>query len=146
MKQWFESTLQYEKDFGDGKLKKVKEVFLVDAINFGEAEARIIKEGRNLISGDFEVSSVKKEGINEMFKNEEGGTWFKLKVNFIILDEVSGKEKQTKTVMYVQCLDIKDVMGKLTEGMKGTMSDWIVTSIAETKVLDVFEYDLSEEK
>lgn len=144
MKTWFETTIQYEKEVGDGKFKNVKEVFLVDAINFGEAETRIIEEAKTLYSDDFEVNPIKKEVINEMFKNEEGGTWFKVKVNFVVLDEISGKEKTTKNIMYVQCMTIDDVLEKLTEGMKGTMSDWKPVSIVETKVLDVFEYDLSK--
>jgi hypothetical protein len=140
MKQWFETTIAYQKEVEDGKIKKVKESFLVDAINFGEAEVRIIKEASQLVSGDFEVDGVKKEGISEVFRNEEGGTWFKTKVCFVVLDEISGKEKRTKNIMYVQCMEIDDVIEKLTEDLKGTMADYVITSIVETKILDVFDY------
>lgn len=140
MKQWFETTIAYQKEVEDGKIKKVKESFLVDAINFGEAEVRIIKEAKQLVSGDFEVDGVKKEGISEVFRNEEGGTWFKTKVSLITLDEVSGKEKKSKNIMYVQCMEIDDVIEKLTNDLKGTMADYVITSIVETKILDVFDY------
>lgn len=140
MKQWFETTIAYQKEVEDGKVKKVKESFLVDAINFGEAEVRIIKEAKQLVSGDFEVDGVKKEGISEVFRNEEGGTWFKTKVSLITLDEVSGKEKKSKNIMYVQCMEIDDVIEKLTNDLKGTMADYVITSIVETKILDVFDY------
>jgi len=140
MKQWFETTIAYQKEVEDGKVKKVKESFLVDAINFGEAEVRIIKEASQLVSGEFEVDGVKKEGISEVFRNEEGGTWFKTKVCFVTLDEVSGKEKRTKNIMYVQCMEIDDVIEKLTKDLKGTMADYVITSIVETKILDVFDY------
>lgn len=140
MKQWFETTIAYQKEVEDGKIKKVKESFLVDAINFGEAEVRIIKEASQLVSGDFDVDGVKKEGISEVFRNEEGGTWFKTKVSFITLDEVSGKEKKSKNIMYVQCMEIDDVIEKLTNDLKGTMADYVITSIIETKILDVFDY------
>ena len=140
-KQWFETIIQSEKTMDDGKIKKVKESFLVDAINFGEAEERITKEAQDLVSGDFEVASVKKEGITELFRNEAGGTWFKTKVSFVMIDEV-GKEKFSKVVMFVQAMEIDNVIEKLAEGMKGTMSDYVVTSIIETKILDVFDYEL----
>lgn len=140
MKQWFETTIAYQKEVEDGKIKKVKESFLVDAINFGEAEVRIIKEATQLVSGDFEVDGVKKEAISEVFRNEEGGTWFKTKVSFITLDEVSGKEKKSKNIMYVQCMEIDDVIEKLTNDLKGTMAEYVITSIVETKILDVFDY------
>ena len=143
MEKWFITTIQYEKEIGGGKSKKVKESFLVSGIDFGEAENRIIEEARSFISNEFEVESVKREIINEMFKNEEGGSWFKVKLNFFTTDEY-GKEKKTKNIIYVQCMDIENVIEKLTEGMKGTMSDWKPNSIVETNILDVFEFDLNK--
>jgi hypothetical protein len=145
MKKWFECGVSSEKEMEDGKVKKVKEMFLIDAMSFTEAETRIVECVKELISGDFELETVKKENISELFRNEPaGGTWFKTKVSFVSLDEVNGKEKRTKVVMYVQCLDINDVMDKLKLELKGTVSDYEVNSIIETKILDVFDLDLSK--
>ncbi len=140
-KQWFECTVQFEKQLENGKLKKVKESYLVDSITFGEAEERIIKEAQDFISGEFEVAAVKKENISELFRGEEEDPWFKIKVSFITLDEVSGSEKYSKFTMYLQCKSIDVVIDALAEKMKGSMADYIVNSITETKIVDVFDYD-----
>ena len=44
MANWFECKVKYDKMMENGLLKKVNEPYLVDALSFTEAEARIIKE------------------------------------------------------------------------------------------------------
>ena len=43
---WFECKVSYEKAMEGGMQKKVTEPYLVDAMSFTEAEARIIEEIR----------------------------------------------------------------------------------------------------
>ena len=45
MHTWFECKIRYEKTMENGMIQKVTESYLVDALSFTEAEARII-EGR----------------------------------------------------------------------------------------------------
>ena len=44
MHTWFECKIRYEKVMENGMQKKVTEPYLVDALSFTEAEARIIEE------------------------------------------------------------------------------------------------------
>lgn len=44
MHTWFECKIRYEKVMENGMNKKVTEPYLVDALSFTEAEARIIEE------------------------------------------------------------------------------------------------------
>ena len=44
MHTWFECKIRYEKTMENGMNKKVTEPYLVDALSFTEAEARIIEE------------------------------------------------------------------------------------------------------
>jgi len=139
MAEWFKVGISYEKSMEDGKVKKVKELFLVDAVSVTEAEARLIQEVTPLMNGEFKVNGVNEENITELFKNKNGGYWFKVKVSMTIIDEF-GKEKTSRYVMCVQCEDIRNVLSRLDECLKDTMSDYVVNSIIETKYLDVFEY------
>ena len=41
---WFETKVRYDKTMDDGREKKVTEVFVVDALSFTEAEAKITEE------------------------------------------------------------------------------------------------------
>ena len=43
--------------------------------------------------------------------------------------------------MLVQACDIKEAREGLVEGMKGSMADYEVESITETKIVDVFKYE-----
>lgn len=60
MAQWFECKVRYDKLMENGMQKKVNEPYMVDALSFTEAEARIIEEVTPFISGDFSVSAVKR--------------------------------------------------------------------------------------
>ena len=60
MHTWFECKIRYEKTMDNGMNKKVTEPYLVDALSFTEAEARIIEEMTPFISGEFTVSDIKR--------------------------------------------------------------------------------------
>lgn len=143
MHTWFECKIRYEKVMENGMNKKVTEPYLVDALSFTEAEARIIEEITPYISGEFTVSDIKRANYSELFPSEEDAAdrWFKCKLFFITLDEKSGAEKKTSTTVLVQASDLRDAVKKLDEGMKGTMADYVIASVAETAIMDVYPYE-----
>ena len=142
MHTWFECKIRYEKVMENGMQKKVTEPYLVDALSFTEAEARIIEEMTPFISGEFTVSDIKRANYSELFPSDEESAdrWFKCKLIFITLDEKSGAEKKTSTQVLVQAADLRDAVKKLDEGMKGTMADYQFASVAETAIMDVYPY------
>ena len=146
MHNWFECKIRYEKTMENGMNKKVTEPYLVDALSFTEAEARIIEEMTPFISGEFTVSDIKRTNYSELFPSEEEAAdrWFKCKLVFITLDEKSGAEKKTSTQVLVQAADLRDAVKKLDEGMKGTMADYQIASVAETAIMDVYPYSAEE--
>lgn len=140
---WFECKIRYEKTMENGLNKKVTEPYLVDAQNFTEAEARIIEEISPFISGEYTVADIKRANYSELFScdDETADRWFKCKLLFITLDEKSGAEKKTSTQILVQAADLRDAVKKLDEGMKGTMADYQIASVAETAIMDVYPYN-----
>ncbi len=58
---------------------------------------------------------------------------------FITIDERSGVEKRTATLILVQASNFKEALDNFIEGMKGTMADYEVVSIAETPIMDVYK-------
>ena len=125
MHMFFEVRIRYEKTMENGQNKKVNEPYLVDALSFTEAEARIINEMTPFISGDFKVKAVKEANFSEIFfSNEESAdTYFKARLAYVTLDEHSGAEKKTYTNVLVQAANLRDAVKKLDEGMKGTIAD-----------------------
>lgn len=148
MANWFECKVKYDKTMEDGTVKKVPEPYLVDALSFTEAEARIIEEMSPFISGEFNVENIKRSNCSELFFSDEetADRWFKAKLAFITLDEKSGKEKRSITYMLVQAADLRDAVKKLDEGMKGTMADYVIVSMSETNIMDVFPFKAKTEQ
>lgn len=141
MHNWFECGICYEKMQENGVQKKVTEPYLVDALSFTEAETRIIEELKPFISGDFRIKTIKRANINEIFFNNDGDRYFKGKVAFITLDEKSGKEKRTNAYMIAQASDIEDARKVIENGMKGTMADYVIEELKETKIMDIFPWN-----
>ena len=143
---WFECKVSYEKMMENGVAKKVTEPYLVDALSFTEAEARIIEEMKPFISGEFVVTDIKRARIAELFFNENGDRYYRFKVYFISLDEKNGVEKRTAVQMLAQASDIKEAIAVLENGMKGTLADYEIASVSETLIMDVFSFSPKSSK
>ncbi len=146
MHSWFECKVSFEKVLENGMQKKVTEPYLVDALSFTEAEARIIEEIRPFISSEFTVTDIKRARLSELFFNENGDRFYKIKVYFITLDEKSGAEKKTAAQMLAQACTLKEAISVLEEGMKGTMADYTIASVTETMLMDVFPFSVNDDK
>lgn len=146
MANWFECKVRYDKVQDNGSVKKVNEPYLVDALSFTEAEARIIEEQTPFISGDFSVSAVKRTKITEIFYDEGGDRWYLVKVAFITIDEKSGVEKKSSTFILVQATDFRNAVDNFGKGMADTMADYEIVSIAETPLMDVYRAKLTIDK
>lgn len=147
MHTWFEGKIRYEKVAENGMNKKVTEPYLVDALSFTEAEARLIEEVTPFITGQFTVTDIKRANYSEIFPSDEEAAdkWYKCKLYFVTLDEKSGAEKETATNILVQAADLRDAVKKLDEGMKGTMADYVIASVTETAIMDVYPYQAEAE-
>lgn len=144
MANWFECKVRYDKLQENGAAKKVTEPYLVDALSFTEAEARITEEQTPFISGEFSVSAVKRTKIAEIFFNEDGDRWYLVKVAFITIDEKTAAEKRSVSQILVQANGFKSAFENFLEGMKGTLADYEIVSIAETPLMDVYKMKVIE--
>lgn len=146
MANWFECKVRYDKLMENGAAKKVTEPYMVDALSFTEAEARIIEEMTPFISGEFSVSAVKRTKIAEIFWDDSADKWYLVKVAFITIDEKTAVEKKSVSQMLVAASDFRGALDRFMEGMKDTMADFEIVSIAETPIMDVYKLNLSAEK
>ncbi len=146
--EWFVCKVRYEKVMEDGLQKKVMEQYVVDAVSFTEAEARIIEEVSSYISGEFTVHEIDRAVYKEiMFSDDElDDKWYKAKVQFITIDEKTEKKKRTNVYYLVQGGTLEAARRNITEVMGGTMIDYVIAGINETVILDVFEHVKKEQK
>ncbi len=146
MAQWIEVRARYDKMMENGSVKKVTEPYLVDALSCTEAAARVTEELTPYISGDFRISSVVTTKIAEIFWDAfTGDKFYKVKVNFITLDEKTATEKKTASYILVQACSFKEAYDNFLDGMKGTMADYEIEAITETKLVEVYKAKLSSD-
>ena len=144
---WFECKIAYEKVMEDGLQKKVNETYTVDALSFTEAEKRIMEEMSSYISGEFTVKDIKIAPYKEIFFSEDASAdrWYKAKLQFITIDEKTEKEKRSSVNYLVQAGTLKGAVNNIEEVMGGSMMDYVIASVAETILMDVFEYAKSSQ-
>lgn len=141
--EWFECKIRYEKLMEDGLQKKVTEQYVVDALSFTEAEASIIEDMSSYISGQFEVRDIKKAAYGEIFFSDDASAdrWYKAKLQFIVIDEKSGKEKLSSVNYLVHAGSFVGAVKNIEEVMKTSVGDYVIASVAETQIMDVFEHN-----
>ena len=143
MSQWFETKVKYDKTMLDtGAIKSVIEPYLVDALSFTEAEARITKEMEPFVSGELTVTAVRKVRFEDVLYHEGGDRWYKVKINMITIDEKTGAEKRSASFSLVQASEFKLALDYFLEAMKSVLFDFEIVNITEMAYIDVFGADL----
>jgi hypothetical protein len=127
-----------------GMMKSVTEQYLVEAVSFTEAEKRIYEEIAPSISGEFDIKDISRSNINEKFLNNVGDIYYKVKCNFITVDEKTAKEKKTPHYYLINSCDIEGARVQFLNEMLHIMADYVIESIVETKILDVYVYAENE--
>ena len=138
----YECGIRYERTMPNGMSKKVTELYLVDACSFAEAEGRITKEMEPYISGDFDVVTIKRTNYSEIVENcaDSADKWFKAKLMFVTFDEKTAKEKKQAVYFIVKASDINNAHICVVEHMKGSVMDFEIATLDETKIMDIFRY------
>lgn len=144
--EWFICKIRYEKVMDDGLQKKVTEQYVVDALSFSEAEERITCEMSKFISQGFDVVEIDRCTFKEVFfaDLDSADKWYKAKLQFITIDERTAKEKKTSVYYLVQAGSFEGAKKNIDEVMGGTMTDYVIASVSETNIMDVFEYKASD--
>lgn len=144
---WYETKVRYEKIMEDGLQKKVVETNVVDAMSFTEAEKRTNEEVGAYISGEFSIIAEKIASYREVLfsDNVSDDKWYKAKLQFITLDEKTGREKRSTVYYLVQAHNIDNAKKYIKEFMDGTMTDYEIMAISDTPIMDVYEYEQKED-
>lgn len=137
--------VKYQKEEENGRMKNVNEPYLVDAMSFTEAEARIYEELGSVIRGEFVVSGISKSKIIDVFHYDDSDVWYKCKITYSV-EEESGKEKKIKHYMLVSASDVKQAYERIYESLDNMLVTFSVPEVVETPILEIFPYISEEEK
>ena len=141
---WFEVKMRYDKVHEDGYEKKVTESYVVEALSFGEAEKKAMELLGCYVSGEIQVVNINPMKFQEVFFNEQESCdrYYKAILQFITIDEKTEREKQTQVYYLVQASSFDNCKDTIRTIMDGTMIDYQIASVSETKVIDVIEHEL----
>ena len=140
MQTWYECKAKYIKIDDDGREAKVSESYLLDAVSFTDAEARITEQLKTMIRGEFVIDKISKSRIVEIFPHEDGEFWWKGKISIVTIDEKAGKEKVINNFFLVAADDLKQALQRLEEGLSYILVPYQVTALTLSPIVDVFHY------
>lgn len=140
MQKWFKCVVNYLKIDDDGRERKVSEAYLIDAVTYTDAEARIIAQLATMVRGEFSVKQITQTSIVEIFPNENAEMFFTGKISIVTIDEKAGKEKRISESFLVQADDLKQALKNLEEGLSYILVPFTITSLSISNIIDVFPY------
>lgn len=135
---YIETAARFERMSEDGKVKKVTERFLVDALSCTEAESRTIEELTPYVSGDLEVTANKKVNISEVMGDKEADKFYLAKVAFVTIDERTAKEKKTVSQWLIGGTDFNDAYEVVLREINKCMADIEIQSLSETAIREFY--------
>lgn len=135
---FFEVKVKYYKETEDGINKMVSETYAIDACSFTEAEARITREIYPYTVGDFIVAAEKRAQYKEVVFH--AGDLFFL-VKYVLINLVDGKEHRSAMYVLFRAETIDKAKEHARDYMKGSVTDYEIESIKETKIIDVLMKD-----
>ena len=136
---WFECKVRYEQTQEDGMNKMVTETYVYKAADFGEAYDKAIKNMSTFISGDFGIKAMKIAQYGEVVMQDDitEEKFYRVKVNFIVLDEKTNKEKKIAQYYLVNADSVEKARKYTDTALSQTMADFIIVSVQEAMIIDV---------
>jgi len=123
--------------------KKANEAFLLPAVSFTDAEARINKEIGQTADGEFLVHAMSLTEVQDIFRNDEGGQWYNCKITITYEDD--DKVTKVKQNYMVEAMSVQAATLKVDEELKDAMFEYETTATSFSPIVDVFYQDLDRE-
>lgn len=140
MNNWFLVKVKYTKQLENGTFKRVCEPYLIAAMTFTDAEARVYEELGSIIRGEFVVTNISRVDYHDIFSYDDADTWFKCKISYESQDADFNKTKRITQDFLVSANSVKDADQKLKESLSTLMVDFLIPSITVTAIVDIFPY------
>ena len=138
MISWFTVKLKYTKQLDNGTLKRVTEPYLIAAMTFTDAEARIYEELGNAIRGEFMVAGIARTEIHNIFPVDGSNVWYKCKVSYESTDDEGGKNKKINQYFLTEGSSVQEACENLNANLSDLMVDYKVLSVAESPIIEIF--------
>ncbi len=140
MNNWFTVKVKYTKQLENGTFKRVSEPYLLAAMTFTDAEARIYEELGSVIRGEFDVVGISRTEIHDIFAYEDAYTWYKAKISYEREDGEGedAKKKKISQNFLVSAHSVKDAYERIRESLATLMIDYQIPAIIVSPIVDIF--------
>ena len=163
----YECKVVLDRTMENGMTKKVTEQYIVaDCLSLSESEARMAQYIQPYATGEFEVIASRVAPYHEIVydkfgivsqadgeaqkllgQNRNASTdpdrWYRVKVFLITLRE-DGRERRTALNLLVNACSVNAAHDLTVEHLRGTMSDYEIGNVDETKIMDVIPFGDTE--
>ena len=140
MNNWFTVKVKYTKQLENGTFKRVSEPYLLAAMTFTDAEARIYEELGSIIRGEFNVVGISRTEIHDIFAYDDADVWYKAKVTYEREDGDDEKQKKVSQNFLVSAHSVKDAYERIQESLSTLLVDFQIPSITVSPIVDIFPY------
>ena len=141
MNNWFTVKVKYTKQLENGDFKRVTEPYLLAAMTFTDAEARIYEELGAVIRGEFSVTTISRTDFHDIFHYEDSDTWYKCKITYEGATEDSDKPKKVTQNFLITAHSVKEAYERMQESLSTLMVDFMIPSITVSPIVDIFPYN-----
>jgi hypothetical protein len=141
MNSWFTVKVKYIKQFENGALKSVSEPYLLAAMSFTDAEARIYEELGSVIRGEFTVTNIARTDYHDIFKYDDTDVWFKCKITYESQDAEGEKAKKIAQNFLVSADTVAQAYERMKESLSTLMVDFVIPSIIISPIIEIFPFN-----
>lgn len=141
MNNWFTVKVKYTKQLDNGTFKRVSEPYLLAAMTFTDAEARIYEELGSIIRGEFNVVGITRTELHDIFAYEDSDIWFKVKVTYDAEGEDEEKRKKISQNFLVSAHNVKDAYDRIKESLASMLVDFQIPSISISPIVEIFPFN-----
>ena len=133
-------NVTYEKQTGEDNPGKVKETYLVNAVNCADAEQQVMDEIKPFVFGDVSTPQIRVRQFFDVFPGD-GENYYEAKVEMITIDGDKESRKAVKVLVQDDTIDgaLKKLHYKHLAGF-----DCEILSIAKSPVLDILRPENNE--
>jgi len=141
MNKWYVVRVKFTKQLDNGAFKRVTEPYLVAAMSFTDAEAKIYEELGEIIRGEFSVVGVTPKNYEDIFSYEtQDEYWWEVAVKMQDANLDSDKIKMITNTYLVNGTTLPEALNNITESLNGTVSDMTIVGIKSSPIADIFPY------
>jgi hypothetical protein len=140
MNNWFTAKVKYTKQLENGAFKRVSEPYLLAAMTFTDAEARVYEELGSLVRGEFMVTDISRTEFHDIFQYEDSDTWYKVKISFESSTEDSDRAKKVSQIFLVGAHSVQEADERIKESLSTMLVDFNITQVIVSPIVDIFPY------